>query len=50
MQFRAEAYNITNTPQFSPPGLTIGNADFGQINGTRFNDRRNIQLGLKLLF
>jgi hypothetical protein len=50
MQFRAEAYNVTNTPQFSPPGLTIGNADFGQINGTRFNDRRNIQLGLKLLF
>jgi hypothetical protein len=49
-QFRAEAYNITNTPQFSPPGVVVGNADFGQVNGTRFNDRRNIQLGLKILF
>jgi hypothetical protein len=50
IQFRAEAYNLTNTPQFSPPGLTVGTADFGQVNGTRFNDRRNIQLGLKILF
>jgi hypothetical protein len=50
MQFRGEAYNISNTPQFSPPGLTVGAADFGQVNGTRFNDRRTIQLGLKILF
>jgi hypothetical protein len=50
LQFRVEAYNLTNTPQFAPPGLTVGNADFGQVNNTRFNDRRIIQLGLKLLF
>jgi hypothetical protein len=50
IQFRAEAYNITNTPQFAPPGLTVGAADFGQVNNTRFNDRRNVQFGLKILF
>lgn len=50
IQFRAEAYNITNTPQFSPPGLTVGAADYAQINGTRFSDRRNIQFGLKVIF
>jgi hypothetical protein len=50
LQFRAEAYNLTNTPQFAPPGITVGNADFGQVNNTRFNDRRNLQLALKLLF
>jgi len=50
IQFRGEMFNITNTPQFSPPGLTVGSADFGQVNGTRFNDRRLIQLGLKILF
>ena len=50
MQFRAEGYNITNTPQFSPPGVTVGAADFGQVNGTRFNDRRTIQLALKITF
>ena len=49
-QLRGEFYNLTNTPQFSAPGLTVGAADFGQVNGTRFNDRRNVQLGLKLLF
>jgi len=50
LQFRGEMYNFTNTPQFAPPGLTVGAADFGQVNGTRFNDRRNVQLALKLLF
>ena len=25
---------------------TVGAADFGQVNGTRYNDRRTIQLGL----
>jgi hypothetical protein len=50
LQFRGEMYNFTNTPQFAPPGLTAGAAGFGQVNGTRFNGRRNVQLGLKLLF
>ena len=50
VQFRGEIFDFTNTPQFSPPGLTVGNADFGQVNGTRFADRRNIQLGLKVMF
>lgn len=50
LQLRGEFFDITNTPQFAPPGVTIGNADFGQVNGTRFNDRRTVQIGLKLLF
>jgi len=29
---------LTNTPQFAPPGVTVGAPDFGQVNGTRFND------------
>lgn len=49
-QLRGEFYNITNTPQFAVPGITVGAADFGQVNGTRFNDRRTVQAGLKLLF
>ncbi|MFN7919375.1 MAG: hypothetical protein U0Q16_04715 [Bryobacteraceae bacterium] len=49
-QFRGEMYDLTNTPQFSLPGVTVGAADFGQVNGTRYNDRRTVQLGLKLLF
>lgn len=49
-QLRGEFYDISNTPQFSPPGVTVGAADFGQVNGTRFSDRRNVQVGLKILF
>src|SRR2546426_528139 len=49
-QLRGELYDLTNTPQFAPPGVTVGAGDFGQVNGTRYNDRRNVQLGLKLLF
>jgi hypothetical protein len=50
LQFRGEFYNLTNTPQFAPPNATVGNPGFGQVTGTRFNDRRNIQLGLRLSF
>jgi len=49
-QLRGEFNDISNTPQFSPPGVTVGAADFGQVNGTRFSDRRNVQLGLKIIF
>lgn len=49
-QLRGELYDLTNTPQFAPPGTTVGAADFGQVNGTRYNDRRTVQLALKLLF
>jgi len=37
LQLRAEAFNVSNTPQFSNPGnLDFGNtSSFGQITGTR---------------
>jgi hypothetical protein len=50
IQFRGEMYNLTNSPQFAPPGLTVGAADFGQVNNTRLVGPRNIQFGLKVLF
>ena len=49
VQFRAEFFNLFNTPQFGRPGTALGNAQFGIISG-QANSPRQIQLGLKLLF
>lgn len=48
-EFRLEASNATNTPIFSDPNTTFGNANFGVINGTKVG-ARNVQLGFKYYF
>jgi hypothetical protein len=48
-QFRAEFYNVTNTPQFSNPNTTVTSATFGTITSTALNPRL-IQLALKYIF
>jgi len=50
VQFRAEMFNMTNTPQFGRPATTVGNADFGKVSGTTNVGPRNIQLGLRVHF
>ncbi|MEP7362314.1 MAG: TonB-dependent receptor [Acidobacteriota bacterium] len=49
LEFRAEGFNIFNTPQLGQPGVTLGNSAFGVIGSTA-RASRQIQLGLKLLF
>lgn len=49
VEFRAEAYNITNAPVFSVPTSDLSNADFGKITSTRLSPRQ-LQLGLKVVF
>jgi len=48
VNFRAEAYNVTNTPYFYGPAVSLGSANFGVIS-TASGDRQ-MQLALKLLF
>jgi hypothetical protein len=49
LQFRAEAFNLTNTPSFSAPGTNIDTASGGIVTST-ISTPRNIQFGLKLNF
>jgi Carboxypeptidase regulatory-like domain len=48
-EFRAEAFNLTNTPIFSSPNVTLGSTTFGVVSGQE-NTPRQIQMGIKLLF
>ena len=48
MQFRAESYSLTNTPQFGNPGATVGSTSLGIISS--LTGDRQIRLALKLSF
>lgn len=50
-QFRAETFNITNTPTFSTPGTAINSTTFGVVTATAFTPKpREMQFALKLIF
>jgi hypothetical protein len=46
--FRLEAFNATNTPQWSKPGTTLGTSTFGIVTGAGSN--RVVQAALKYSF
>jgi hypothetical protein len=48
LQFRAEAFNLFNKPQFDPPNTVFGTAAFGTISSA--GDGREVQLALKYSF
>ena len=60
LQFRAEAFNLTNTPQFGQPGATVTSATFNSdgsvkaLNGytqiTSASNERQLRFALKLMF
>jgi hypothetical protein len=49
-QFRAESFNLTNTPIRPGPNTTFPSSTFGQLPETQNNFPRLVQLALKLYF
>ncbi len=47
MQFRAEAFNLSNTPHFSNPDSDVNSSDFGLVLGAA-NDSRQFRFGLRI--
>jgi hypothetical protein len=48
LQFRAEAFNSTNTPPFGAPNAQVGSPGFGVISSA--GTPRNLQGALKVIF
>jgi hypothetical protein len=49
LQFRAEAFNATNTVVFSAPSSVVGTTTFGTVGSTA-NTPRELQFALKVVF
>ena len=52
LQFRAESFNLTNTPQYSVGsiGNEQGSGNFGRIGSTLPGTARNLQFALRFMF
>jgi hypothetical protein len=49
-EFRVEAFNVFNTPQFSNPDGNLNDQNFGLISGLQYNSVRQIQFALRFTF
>ena len=50
LEFRAESFNLFNTPQFSFPDNNLQDANFGKITSTQTGLNRQFQFSLRLMF
>jgi hypothetical protein len=49
-EVRADALNVTNSPNFNNPNGAFGNAAFGQVTGTVANSERLVRFGARVTF
>jgi hypothetical protein len=50
LEFRAESFNLANTPQFGLPDQNRQDSNFGRITSTQAGSERHFQFGMRLLF
>jgi hypothetical protein len=50
MQYRFEAYNLTNRNQFALPNMSPTSTAFGVITASQLNKPRSFQQGLRVVF
>ena len=50
LQLHADAFNVTNTPQFANPDGNLTDANFGKITSTQSNSQRELQLAARFTF
>jgi hypothetical protein len=50
LQFRAESFNLANTPQFSLPNQNRQDPNFGRVTSTQAGSERHMQFALRLEF
>jgi hypothetical protein len=48
LEYRAEFYNVTNTPHFGVPNATVTSSAFGMITSATGN--REVQMALRVTF
>jgi outer membrane receptor protein involved in Fe transport len=49
-EFRADVFNITNTPHFERPNGTYLSSTFGQVTATTAGTERSMRFGFRLMF
>jgi hypothetical protein len=57
LEFRAEAFAVTNTAEFANPNQNLGDSNFGRVTATlgvgdagSAGGNRSLQFGAKLMF
>jgi hypothetical protein len=50
LELHGDAFNVTNTPQFTNPDGNLTDANYGKVTGVQLDSQREIQLAARFTF